>query len=135
MDAWQWKGDATTGAGRVSIPKGAPISAYSAALTSDATWTAAATSIAGFNSVLLQTVLSSAGVTATNLIYGAFSSGGTMQPIFDKDTSAQMTTGLVTASKTQRFSGLPDYIAVTTALTAGTSAAGSVMVSMVALNL
>ncbi len=106
-----------------------------ATITADTTTTAGATSIVGFNSILLETTLGTAGNTAKTDIYGALSAGGTMVSVIDKDTSAQMTTGLLTTSQTRKFTGLPDYLGFTTTLSAGMTAGSSVMVKMLPLNL
>jgi len=106
-----------------------------ASLTGDATYTSEETSIVGFNSILLETTLETAGNTAKTDIAGAFSSSGTMIEIFDKDSSAQMTTGLLTSSRTLRFIGLPDYLGFTTTLSAGMTAGISVTVMILPLNL
>lgn len=106
-----------------------------ATLTADATYTSSETSIIGFNSILLETTLGTAGDTAKTVISGALSSGGTMLSIIDKDTSAQMTTGLLTSSQTRNFTGLPDYLGFTTTLSAGMTAGSSVTVKMLPLNL
>ena len=136
---WQWQGDAETGGGYMLLVKGAPstviTASLTATLTADATYTSGETIIIGFNSVLVQTTLGTAGNTAKTDISGALSSGGTMTAIFDKDTSAQMTTGLVTSSRTQRFTGLPDYVGFSTTLSAGMTAGSSVTVKILPLNL
>jgi hypothetical protein len=155
-DIWQWKGDETTGAGLInftgtatvavsgnvtigSFLKGSTTTAYSATLTgtltADITTTSGATSIVGFNSILLQTTVETSGKTASVLISGSLSSGGTMVPIYDKDTSAQMTTGAVTGSRTVRFTGLPDYLGFSTTLTSGMTAGSSVTVILQPFNL
>ena len=106
-----------------------------ATLTADATYTSGETSIIGFNSLLLETTLGTAGNTAKTAISGALSSGGTMISIIDKDTSAQMTTGLLTSSQTRRFTGLPDYLGFTMTLSAGMTAGSSATVKILPLNL
>lgn len=106
-----------------------------ATLTADATYTSSETSIVGFNSILLETTLGTAGDTAKTTISGALSSGGTMVASIDKDTSAQMTTGLLTSSQTRRFTGLPDYMGFTTTLSAGMTAGSSVTIKILPLNL
>lgn len=117
------------------ILKGSATNVFTGSLTAAATHTSGETSVAGFGSVLVETTISSAGVTAKTDIYGSLSAGGTKFAIFDKDTSAQMTTGLLTSSRTQRFTGLPDYLAFTTALTADMTAGGSVSIKILPLNL
>lgn len=135
---WQWDGDATLGAGYIVLPKGAPITVMTATitatLTGDTTYTSSETNISGFNSVLVLTTAGTGGGTAT-VIAGAFSSGGTMASVIDKDTSAQMTTGLLTSSRIQKFNGLPDYLGFTTTLSAGITSGSSVSVAVLPLNL
>ncbi len=121
------------------ILKGSPATVITATLTatltSDVTYTSSATSIAGFNSILLETTLGTAGTTAKTVLAGALSSGGTLQSLIDENTSAQMTTGLLTSSQTRRFTGLPDYLGFTTTLSAGMTAGNSVAVRILPLNL
>lgn len=106
-----------------------------ATLTADQTTTSSETSIIGFSSILLETTLGTAGNTAKTDIYNALSSGGTMTAIIDKDTSAQMTTGLLTSSQILRFTGLSDYIGFNTTLSAGMTAGSSVTIKILPLNL
>lgn len=118
--------------------KGSITTIYSATLTatltSDVTTTSGATSIFGFNSILLQTTVETSGKTASVLISGSLSSGGTMVPVYNVYTSAQMTT-IVTCSKTVRFTGLPDYLGFSTTLSSGMTAGSSVTVTMQPFNL
>ena len=138
-DFWQWKGNGGLGAGYIAFAKGSisiTITAtLTATLTADTNYTSGEASIADFNSVLMQTTLGTAGNTAKIDISGAFSSGGTMVAIIDKDTSAQMTTGLLTSSATKQFIGLPDYLGFTMTLSAGMTAGSSVTVKLLPLNL
>ena len=134
---FQWKGDADLGMGYMGLPKGNVISIVTATLTAtltgDTTYTGNAT-IMGFNSILLELINPSAGLTSKVDISGAMSSGGTYVDIIDKDTSAGMT-ATFTANKTVRFTGLPDYLGLTATLSAGMTAGSSVTVKIVPLNL
>jgi hypothetical protein len=136
-DFWQWKGDAALGAGHVVMPKGSALkvvtATITATLTGATTYTSAETSAVGFNSVLLETIVDSPKATAA--IAGAMSSGGTMTAIYDKDTSAQMTTGALTSSRTQLFTGLPDYLGVSLSFSAGITAGSSATVKVLPLNM
>jgi hypothetical protein len=118
--------------------KGDPIVAVTvtltATLTSDVTYTSASTYLAGFNSALIQSVLGTGGVTAT-VINGTASSGGTMVAVYDKDTSAQMTTGAISSSRIQKFNGLPDFIGLSSTLSAGITAGSSVTITIIPINL
>ena len=137
-DFWQWDGNSSTGAGYVYPAKGTPTTVITATLTAtltaDTSYTSAETFI-DTNSMLIQTVLGTAGNTATTEISGTFSSGGTMVRIIDKDTSAQMTTGKLTANATLRFTGLPSYLGFTTTLSAGMTAGSSITVSVLPISL
>jgi len=134
---FQWKGDANNGMAYVGLPKGDPVAVITATitatLTADTTYTGNAT-IIGFNSVLLELVTPSAGLTSKVDIAGAMSSGGTMVSLIDKDTSAGMT-ATFTANKTVQFRGLPDYLGVTATLSAGMTAGSSATVKILPLNL
>lgn len=138
-DFWQWQGDTTLGAGYVVLPKGSVSTVLSATLTAtltaDTTYTSAETSIVNFNSILMQTVKDTAGKTAKVDLSGALSSGGVMAAVYDKDTSAQMTTGLLTQGRVQRFTGLPDYLGVSMILSAGMTAGSSAAVKIQPFNL
>lgn len=138
-DFWQWKGDADLGIGYIGLLKGSPstviTATLTATLTADTTYTSSETNVIGFNSILLETTLGSAGNTAKTNISGTFSSGGTMISIIDKDTSAQMTTGLLTGSQTLKFNGFPDYIGFSTILSAGMTAGSSITIKILPLNL
>lgn len=137
-DFFQWKGSIDNGAAYITSVRGTPVIVTSATLTAvltgDATYTSAATSILEFNSILIQTTAATGARTATT-ISGALSSGGTMVAVFDKDTSAQMTTGSITSSRTQRFTGLPDYLGFTTTFSSGATAGSSFVVTIQPLNL
>lgn len=137
-DFWQWKGETGSGAGFVYPAKGTASAVITvtltATLTADTSYTSAETLIYA-NSVLIQTVLGTAGDTAKTDIAGALSSSGTMIAIIDKDTSAQMTTGLLTGSATLIFTGLPNYVGFTTTLSAGMTAGSSVTVSILPISL
>jgi len=137
-DYWQWKGNLDLGAGYLTFVKGSPVIVVSAnitaELTGDTTYTSAETSILDFNSILLETQMTTGGRTAKVVIDGAMSSGGTLTSIIDKDTSAQMTV-TATASKTVKFMGLPDYLGISMTLSAGMTAGSSVSVKILPLNL
>jgi hypothetical protein len=135
---FQWNGSITNGAAYTTSIRGTPLGVISvtvtATLTTDTTYTSSETSLLEFNSIMLQSTLGTGGGTAT-VISGALSSNGTMTSIIDKDTSAQMTTGLLTSSRIQRFTGFPDYIGFTTTLSAGITAGSSVTIKIQPLNL
>jgi hypothetical protein len=136
-DFWQWKGDAAIGGGYVVLPKGSVsqviTATITATLTGATTYTSAETNIAGFNSALLETTVDAPKATA--VIAGAMSSGGTMVAVYDKDTSAQMTTGALTSSRTLCFTGLPDYLGVSLFFSAGITAGSSATVKVLPLNM
>ena len=135
---WQWKGDTSLGTGYVALLKGNPITVITATLTAtltgDTTYTSSATNIVGFNSILLELINPSAGLTSKVDIAGSLTSGGTMVDIIDKDTSAQMT-ATFTTNKTVKFVGLPDYLGISATLSAGMTAGSSVTVKILPLNL
>ena len=137
-DFWQWKGDSILGIGYVGLLKGSPISVITATLTAtltaDTTYTSSETNIVGFNSVLAEFTISSAGLTSKLNMVGAMSSGGTMVALIDKDTSAQMT-ATFTANKTVQFKGLPDYLGFLLTLSAGMTAGSSATLKILPLNL
>jgi len=135
---WQWKGDPNLGAGYIALLKGNPLTVITATLTAtltgDTTYTSSATNIVGFNSILLELINPSAGLTSKVDIAGSLASGGIMVDIIDKDTSAQMTVTF-TANKTVQFKGLPDYLGFTVTLSAGMTAGSSATVKILPLNL
>ena len=135
---FQWKGSTDNGAAYMTSIRGKSIfvvtATLTAALTGDTTYTSAETSLLEFNSILLRSTLGTGAKTATT-ISGAFSSAGTIVAIFDKDTSAQMTTGSISSSRTQRFTGLPDYVYFSTTLSAGATAGTSFNIKIQPLNL
>ena len=137
MDDFLWKGNSSLGAGAIVLPKGSVLkvvtATITATLTGATTYTSSETSIIGFNSVLLETSLDAPKATA--VIAGAMSSGGTMIAVYDKDTSAQMTTGALTSSRTLCFTGLPDYLGVSLSFSAGVTAGSSAAVKVLPLNL
>jgi len=137
VNDFYWKGNSALGAGGVVLPKGTPITVITATitavLTGSTTYTSSSTDISGFNSMLLETTLSGSKVTTT--IDGSMTSGGTMNAIFNKETSAQMTTGAITSSRTLLFSGLTDYLGLTATFSAGITAGTSVSVVVLPLNL
>ena len=135
---WNQKGDATIGIGYVGLKKGNSITVITATLTatltSDTTYTSGETNIIGFNSILLELINPSAGLTSKVNVSGAMSSGGTMVDVIDKDTSAQMT-ATFTTNKTVKFVGLPDYLGFSAILSAGMTAGSSVTVKILPLTL
>lgn len=135
---FQWNGSTDNGAAYITSVRGSITTIITAnitaTLTTDTTFTSSVTALLEYNSILLQSTLGTGGGTAT-VIAGTLTSGGTMVPIIDKDTSAQMTTGLLTSSRIQRFTGLPDYIGFTTTLSAGITAGSSVTIKIQPLNL
>lgn len=135
---WQWKGNAALGAGGIILAKGTAATiitaTITATLTGDTTYTSSETNMEGFNSVLIEFTISSAGLTSILNINGAMSSGGTMVAIIDKDTSAQMTSSL-SANQTIRFTGLPDYLGLSLTLSAGMTAGASATIKILPLNL
>lgn len=137
---FQWNGSTTNGAAYTTSIRGTPIVVVSATLTAtlttDTTYTSSATSLLEFNSILVQTVLGSqTGAKTATTIFGAMSSGGTMVALYDKDTSAQMTTGAISSNRTQRFTGLTDYIGFSTTFSAGATAGSSFSITIQPLNL
>jgi hypothetical protein len=136
-DFFQWKGDADIGIGYVGLPKGNPITVITATLTAtltgDTTYTGNAT-ITGFNSILVEFTISSAGLTSPLTVVGAMSAGGTMIPLIDKDTSAQMTASF-SASQTVRLVGLPDYVGFSLILSAGMTAGASATMKVLPINM
>lgn len=133
-------GSTDNGATYVTSVRGTPIVVVSATLTAtlttDTTYTSAATSLLEFNAIMMQTILGSqTGAKTATVISGAMSSGGTMVPLYDKDTSAQMTTGTISSNRTQKFIGLTDYLGFSTTFSAGATAGSSFSVTVQPLNL
>ena len=135
---WQQYGNKTIGAGCVILPKGSVSTVITATLTAtltgDTTYTSAETCIEGFNSILAEFTISSAGLTSALNIDGAMTASGTMVAIIDKDTTSQMTASF-SASKTVRFTGLPDYVGFSLTLSAGMTAGASAALKIQPLNL
>jgi len=139
-DFFQWNGSTDTGAAYITSVRGTPIVVVSATLTAtlttDTTYTSAATSLLEFNAIMVQTILGSqTGAKTLTTISGAMSSGGTMVPLYDKDFSAQMTTGAISSSRTQKFIGLTDYLGFSTTFSAGATAGSSFSITIQPLNL
>lgn len=137
---FQWNGSVANGAAYTTSVRGTPIVVVSATLTAtlttDATYTSSATNLLEFNSIMVQTILGSqTGAKTATTIFGAMSSGGTMVALYDKDTSAQMTTGLISSNRTQKFTGLTDYIGFSTTFSAGATAGSSFAITIQPLNL
>lgn len=137
---FQLKGSTDTGAAYMTSVRGTPIIVVSATLTAtlttDTTYTSAATSLLEFNAIMLQAIMASqTGAKTITTIFGAMSAGGTMVPIYDKDFSAQMTTGAITSNRTMKFSGLPDYLGFSTTFSSGATAGCSFSVTIQPVNL
>ncbi len=132
MSFWNWEGS-SAGAGYMALPKGTVTTAITATLTAtltgDVTYTSSQTSIVGYNSILIETYSLTAGRTIKTVVFGAMSSGGTMIDVINRDTSAQMTV-TATANKTVSFAGVPDYIGLSTTLSAGMTAGSSVTIKL-----
>lgn len=137
---FQWNGSVSNGAAYTTSVRGTPIVVVSATLTAtlttDTTYTSSATNLLEFNSIMVQTILGSqTGAKTATTIFGAMSSGGTMVALYDKDTSAQMTTGSISSNRTQKFTGLTDYIGFSTTFSAGATAGSSFTITIQPLNL
>lgn len=135
---FQWNGSVANGAAYVTSIRGTPVvvitATLTATLTTDTTYTSSTTNVLEFNSILVQTTLGTGAKTATT-IFGAMSSGGTMVALYDKDTSAQMTTGAISSNRTQKFTGLTDYVGFSTTFSAGATAGSSFEITVQPLNL
>ena len=137
---FQLNGSTASGSGYFTSVRGIPIIVVSATLTAtlttDTTYTSSATSILEFNAIMLQAIMNSqTGAKTVTTIFGAMSSGGTMVPIYDKDFSAQMTTGAITSNRTLKFVGLPDYLGFSTTFSSGATAGCSFSVTIQPVNI
>jgi hypothetical protein len=137
MTMWQWDGDKDTGAGYVNLAKGVPsillYKTLTATTTGNVSYTSASTLI-NTNSVLLKTSFDdTASKTYVNNVYGSFSSNDTMVAIYE--ASAQMTTGQISGESMVKFTGLPNYIGISTTLSAGITAGTSLTISILPISL
>lgn len=62
-------------------------------------------------------------------IYGSMTKGGAKVPVYDRDTSAQITTGAISTGRTIHRHGIPEYIVISATLTT-TSASGTTTINV-----
>lgn len=88
-------------------------------ITSAITATSDEYNIAGYNAILLSAKITSAATWKLD-VKGRFDTNGTVMDMYDNNAS-QLTTGNITANRTQLFVALPDLITISATLVDGTA--------------
>ena len=77
------------------------------------------------NAILIEHIVTNAtNQTCEGKVYGSMTRTGAKVPVYDRDKSAQMTTGAISTNRTIHLIGIPDYIVISATLT-NTTASGT----------